>query len=161
MLAPYLHGKVVPRAVPVFFDQELSLSKPSTIDEAVNNVAYLSHLKSTGQIDRDWGDNLIQDQRVILNALVDEAKLLAANQANADHVIRIEGGLPDLPGTQIIMPSMDPVLESAGAIAPPAPIIRSSGSSEPATPSGADEPSPVAGFSQAATPLGSPTPNPS
>jgi hypothetical protein len=97
---------MTPVAALVFIDQNLSIPKPSTIAEAIDNIAHISDLKATGQIDRDWGDNLIADQRAILNALVDEAKLIAADAANADHVIRIEGGLPPLPGCDIIMPEL-------------------------------------------------------
>jgi hypothetical protein len=98
MLAPYLHSKMTPVAALVFIEQNLSIPKPSTIAEAIENIAHISELKATGQIDRDWGDNLIADQRVILNALVDEAKLLAAGEANTDHVIRIEGWSTRLTG---------------------------------------------------------------
>jgi hypothetical protein len=38
------------------------------------------------------------------NTLELELKRLNADAANGDQVVRIEGGLPDLPGTQIIMP---------------------------------------------------------
>jgi hypothetical protein len=49
--------------------------------------------------------------------LVDEAKLITAGEAHADQVIRIEGGLPELPGTQIIMPEREgPVIEGPSAL---------------------------------------------
>jgi hypothetical protein len=129
MLAPYLHGKLVPRPIPVFLEQNLSIPRPTTIDEAINNIAMISDMKSSGQIDRDWGDNLITDQRVILNGLVDEAKILAGQAANADHVIRIEGGLPSLPGTEIIMPPiggsapLDSTDVSPGPLSAPTPVV--------------------------------------
>jgi hypothetical protein len=129
MLAPYLHGKLVPRPSPVFMEQNLSIPKPTTIDEAVNNIAYLSQLKSTGQIDRDWGDNLIADQRAMLGALVDEAKL-AAGVGTGDQIIRIEGGLPPLSGTEIIMP----VLPRDSVTGPLAPTKDSFSPLEPLTP---------------------------
>jgi hypothetical protein len=66
MLAPYLHGKLVPRPIPVFIEQTLSIPKPSTIAAAIDNIAHISDMKATGQIDRDWGDNLIADQRTIM-----------------------------------------------------------------------------------------------
>ena len=50
-------------------------------------------------------DSLINDQRVVLNAMIDEAKLIAAQgDPNREQVIRIEGGMDHLPGTDIIMP---------------------------------------------------------
>jgi hypothetical protein len=76
--------------------------------EVRENIAYLSQLKSDGRIDRTWAESLIFDQRALNDSLVDEAKLLAAGEANMEHVIRIEGGLPSLPGTEIIMPVLAP-----------------------------------------------------
>jgi hypothetical protein len=53
--------------------------------------------------------------------LVDEAKLLTAGEGNGDQVVRIEGGLPELPGTNIIMPELNPspVIESKAEILSP------------------------------------------
>jgi hypothetical protein len=49
-----------------------------------------------------------------------EIKQLNADSANSTQVVRIEGGLPDLPGTNIIMPepNTSPVIESTPALEP-------------------------------------------
>jgi hypothetical protein len=52
----------------------------------------------------DFADSLIADNKAILAALVEEAKLLAAQGGPREQTIRIEGGLPELPGTNVIMP---------------------------------------------------------
>jgi hypothetical protein len=50
-----------------------------------------------------------------------ELKRLAADASNAEQVIRIEGGLPDLPGTSIIMPVPGDLAHSP--LHPPAPVV--------------------------------------
>jgi hypothetical protein len=116
MLMPYLYNKLAPIAPPptlVILDEQVVIPhpRPTTLAEARENIAYLSELKAAGQIDRTWAESLITDQRALNDSLVDEAKLLAADAANADQVIRIEGGLPPLPGTDIIMPDLATKLE--------------------------------------------------
>jgi hypothetical protein len=65
-------------------------------------------MKALGQLDVATADSLINDQRVVLNAMVDEAKLLAANgDPSQPQQIVITGGLPELPGTEVIMPQLN------------------------------------------------------
>ena len=110
MLAPYLHSKNATKPVapdPVYFETE-KLPRPANISEACNNITLLSEMKATGQLDVVTADSLINDQRIILNAMVDEAKLLAANpDPNQEQRIIITGGLPELPGTEVIMPQLN------------------------------------------------------
>jgi hypothetical protein len=109
-LAPYLHSKNATKPVqpdPVYFETD-KLPRPANITEACNNIALLSEKKATGELDVVTADSLINDQRIILNAMVDEAKLIAANaDPNVQPVIRIEGGLPPIPGTDVIMPQLN------------------------------------------------------
>jgi hypothetical protein len=108
-IASYFHPRqgVVPPPPPRFEEQiTLPHPRPATIPQARENITYLIDLKTTGRIDRKWGDNLIADQRILLNCLLDEAKLLAANGDVGDQVIHIQGGLPPLPGTNITMPQL-------------------------------------------------------
>jgi hypothetical protein len=114
---PYLYNKLAPIAPPptlILLEEQVVVphSRPTTLAEVRENIAYISQLKSDGRIDRTWAESLIFDQRALNDSLVDEAKLLAAGEANADRVIRIEGGLPSLPGTEIIMPNLTPALEN-------------------------------------------------
>ena len=108
MLAPYLHSKCMAKPVPpdpVYFEQAVSLTRPTNIREAYENILKLSEMKAQGQLDVATADSLIADQRVVLNAMVDEAKLLAANgDPTQPQQIVITGGLPVLPGTNITMP---------------------------------------------------------
>jgi hypothetical protein len=85
------------------------LQKPKTITQAYENILYLSDLKAKGEIDIESADSLINDQRVVLNAMVDEAKLLAAQgDPTTPQQIIITGGLPQLPGNEnLIMPELN------------------------------------------------------
>ena len=110
MLAPYLHSKMGSTPVPPppqYIEEAVSLPAPSTIRQAYENISRLAEMKALGKLDLATADSLINDQRVILNALVDEAKLLAASGDTGTQVIRIEGGLPTLPGTNITMPQLN------------------------------------------------------
>jgi hypothetical protein len=111
MLAPYLHSKNATKPVapdPVYFEQAVTLPRPTTIRLACDNIALLTEMKSQGQLDVASADSLIADQRIILNALVDEAKLLAATgDPTQPQQIIITGGLPELPGTEIIQPQLN------------------------------------------------------
>jgi hypothetical protein len=107
MLAPYLHSKLASTPVPPppqYFEEAVNLPRPTSIREAYENIALLSEYKATGKIDITTANSLIEDQRVILNAMVDEAKLLTAQGGSPEQTIYIEGGLPKLPGTDVIMP---------------------------------------------------------
>jgi hypothetical protein len=111
MLAPYLHSKCMAKPVPpdpVYFEQAVTLTRPTNIREAYSNILQLSEMKAQGQLDVATADSLIADQRAVLNAMVDEAKLLAANgDPNQEQRIIIQGGLPSLPGTTITMPQLN------------------------------------------------------
>jgi hypothetical protein len=110
MLAPYLHSKNATKPIqpdPVYFETE-ALPRPKSIAQACDNIALLTEMKATGRMDVATADSLIGDQRYILDALVDEAKLLASHDdANADRKIIITGGLPPIPGCDVIMPQLN------------------------------------------------------
>ena len=110
MLAPYLHSKLAAKPQPpdpVYIEQALSLPRATTIDLATDNISRLSEMKAQGLLDFATADSLINDNRIILNGLIDEAKLLAAQGGPQEQTIRIEGGLPPLAGTDIIMPQLN------------------------------------------------------
>jgi hypothetical protein len=126
MLAPYLHSKMTPVAASILLEDSITLphAKPTTIQEALENIAHIVALKASGQLDRTWAESLVLDQRAILSGLVDEAKLLAGDLSPGDRIIRIEGGLPALPGTNVIMPDLSkgPMTELTGQSTLDAPL---------------------------------------
>jgi hypothetical protein len=140
MLMPYLYNKLAPIAPPptlILLEEQVIIPhpRPTSFAEARENIAYISELKSQGQIDRTWAESLISDQRALHDSLVDEAKL-AAGVTNGDQIIRIEGGLPALAGTDIIMPvlttsrdpaqgpgPLDPTKDSLSPLEPTVPVV--------------------------------------
>ena len=111
--APYLYNKLGAKPAPpdpVYIAHEVHLPcpEPKSIEQVNANIWYLHQLKLTGQIDQAWSDNLINDQRILGNNIIDHDKLIAAQgDPNAQPVIRIEGGMPPLPGTDVIMPQLN------------------------------------------------------
>jgi uncharacterized protein DUF5681 len=133
MLAPYLHSKLAAKPQPpdpVYVEEAISLPRPTTIKQAYENIALLTEYKSQAKLDIATADSLINDQKIILYALIDDAKLHAAQGGSPEQVIRIEGGLPELPGTNIIMPTPlnghDLQLEATPAIPAPPPAATES-----------------------------------
>ena len=110
-LMPYYHSKLGATPIPpspIYAQEAVSLPRPKTIREAYENVLKLSEMKAQGQLDVTTADSLIADQKTVLNAMVDEAKLLAAaGNPNQEQRIIIEGGLPPIPGTEVIMPVLN------------------------------------------------------
>jgi hypothetical protein len=112
VLMPYYHSKLGATPVlppPQYVEEAISLPRPDTIRQAYENIAYLTEMKSLGKLDIATADSLINDQKVILYALIDEAKLLAAQGGSPEQVIRIEGGMDHSPwgGDNIIMPKLN------------------------------------------------------
>jgi hypothetical protein len=110
-LMPYYHSKLGATPIPpspVYVQEAVSLPRPTNIQSAYENILKLSAMKAQGQLDFATADSLINDQRVVLNAMVDEAKLAAAHDdPNADRRIIITGGLPPIPGCDVIMPQLN------------------------------------------------------
>jgi hypothetical protein len=111
--APYLYNKLGAKPAPpdpVYIEHEVHLPcpEPTTIVQVNSNIWYLHQLKLTGQIDLVSADNLINDQRILGNNIIDQSKLIAANgDPNHEQRIVISGGLPPLPGCDIIAPQLN------------------------------------------------------
>jgi hypothetical protein len=134
MLAPYLHSKlgaVAAPPIPIFIENQINIPhvEPKTITQSNENILYLTNLKAIGKLDLAWGDSLIADQCRVRDGLIDDAKLAIQGHEQGDQVIRIEGGMPALPGTDIIMPAINgreydilsaysPAIESVASDAP-------------------------------------------
>jgi hypothetical protein len=110
LLMPYKYSKAQAAPPRVYIEEQVKLPHPDprTIQHSRENIAHLSDLKAQGRIDLVAGDNLIADQYKILSALVDEAKIAIQGGEQGDQVIRIEGGLPTMPGLEsLIMPQIN------------------------------------------------------
>ena len=109
-LLPYLYAKRGAVPTPRYIDEPIQLPEPTTIEQANKNIAYISNLKAQGLIDLDFANSLIADNTTIANNLIAEEELrFKINPPETrDTTIRIEGGLPQLPGCEnLIMPVLN------------------------------------------------------
>lgn len=112
ILAPYKHSKCGATPPLRFIEEPVELPRPMTLEQANANIAYISELKALGKIDLDFANSLIADNRTIADNIIAEEELklkLTAAGGGAEQRILIEGGLPDLPGTDVIMPHINGV----------------------------------------------------
>jgi hypothetical protein len=107
-LLPYKYGKHGSIIAPRYIEEPVDLPRPTTVAQANSNIALISEMKAQGRIDLDFANSLIADNRVIADNIIAEEELklkLANNRAFADDTtIHITGGLPPLPGCDVIMP---------------------------------------------------------
>jgi hypothetical protein len=132
-LAPYRHSKcgLTPQPVPlVYVEHPVELPHPRTtcVAHTLANIEHISALRRTGKLDQDTADRLVAEQRILRDGLIEEAKLLVAQGGPREQTIRVEGGLPPLPGTNVDMSSeLIAVVNGAavreGTILPPVPVI--------------------------------------
>jgi hypothetical protein len=126
-LLPYQHSKVSSTPAPVYLTDpvEFPHPRPASIAEATDNIAHIDKLFTTGALDLVSYNSLKETQRVYINTMVDEAKLIAAQggDPSKEQVIRVEGGLPELPGTNITMPQLNGHTVNGEILAPPEPRI--------------------------------------
>jgi hypothetical protein len=116
-ISPYIRSRLGSTAPSRFIETTVQVPDFTTVEEAEAFLASLaqrfgnSELGSQSALDlstlvRNWISAKHQGEEL-------ELKRLAADNNGAEHVIRIEGGLPDLPGTNIIMPSPEgPAIEA-------------------------------------------------
>jgi hypothetical protein len=113
MLAPYLHGKLVGTAVPRFVENQLPELPPlDSLSNAVKRAALINDAVVQGQCDIATAQDLLSMIKIYMDGLdhlelqtmrEDLARIkeqLALNPQLSPHVT---GGLPPLPGTNIIM----------------------------------------------------------
>jgi hypothetical protein len=93
-LLPYKHSKCGTTPVPRYVAEPVQLPHltPVTLEQINANINYITELKAQGSLDIDIADSFINGQRTIANNLIADL---------------IEGGLPHLPGTDIIMPELN------------------------------------------------------
>jgi hypothetical protein len=115
-LLPYLYNKRGTVAALRYIEEPVDLPRATTLEQVNSNIALISEMKALGRIDLDFADSLISDNRTIANNLIAEEelklKMIAAGETTGEQRIVISGGMPPLPGCEIIMPELngDPVM---------------------------------------------------
>jgi hypothetical protein len=110
ILAPYLHSKRSTTPAPRFFPEPISVPTFTTIEEAEDYLAQLPVLLGNCSLD---SQSALELSTLIRNWI--EAKLahtgmdikVTASGGSGDQRIVITGGLPSLPGTDLIMPKLN------------------------------------------------------
>jgi hypothetical protein len=137
---PYKYSKCGTTAQPlplVFNTVPVDLPYPhvTEIRHVVENIEHLSGLRRDGRLDLASADSLISDQRLIRDALIEEARLVLAQGGEPNQTIRIEGGLPPLPlgpkDQPVIMPALN---GSTAALAGYEPLSSPNGPTLPVIP---------------------------
>lgn len=109
---PYMYpkiGAIIPAPELVFIEAkvEYQYPNPQSLDEARANLAHLDQLFRDQAIGLVTYNSLKSTQEKLLYTHIDEQKMLTAQGGPPTTTIRIEGGLPKLEGTNIIMPEMN------------------------------------------------------
>jgi hypothetical protein len=94
---------------PIYIEAKVDLphANPTKLDQVREDIIYLTNLKLSAQIDTATADNLILDQRHLHDSILEETKLLYSTGGSTNVTIHVEGGLPDMPGTNIIKPNLN------------------------------------------------------
>jgi hypothetical protein len=107
-LTPYLHSKrSVAAPAPRYIDSPVQVPEFTSIDQAEAFLASLPVLLGRGELDSQTALELSTLTRAWISARHEREELQLKIQSHGglgDQTIRIEGGLPALPGTNIIMP---------------------------------------------------------
>ena len=110
LLSPYRASRCTSRNTPIPID----LPVAATIAQATANISQIGTLAAAGKIPLDVANDLVGYQRAFVESLATnemEAKVAALEEALRSQQITptvdisVAGGLPDLPGTNVTMPS--------------------------------------------------------
>jgi hypothetical protein len=110
ILAPYCHSKRGTLPAPRFVDDPLQVPDFQTIDEAQDFQKEIARRAAAGELELQASldiSTLIGNWIRSRQATIELDLKVHAQGVPGDTTIRIEGGLPPLPGTDIIMPEIN------------------------------------------------------
>jgi hypothetical protein len=127
-LAPYCHPKMQATPTPRFIDLQLDIPEFSHVSDAENFLAKIALLTAKGHLDIQSAQELSGLVKTWIDSqyLREELNYKISPPETRDTTIRIEGGLPALPGTNVTMPVLDgkPVTNGHAALAAPVDACR-------------------------------------
>jgi len=110
-LAPYAHPKLQALPTPRFIEPLIEVPEFTHLSDAEQFLAKIAALVARGELDIQTGlelstlaKNWIESQYAREELAI---KQINAGATEHEQTIRIEGGLPQLPGTNITMPTID------------------------------------------------------
>ena len=123
-LAPYSHPKLQSLPTPRWIETPIEVPEFTHISDAESFLAKIAALVARGELDIQTGLELSSLAKAWIDVQYSREEL-AIKQINAgatehEQTIRIEGGLPALPGTNVTMPVLDgkPVTNGHALAAP-------------------------------------------
>jgi hypothetical protein len=140
-LAPYCHPKMQATPTPRFIDLQLDVPEFTHVSDAENFLAKIALLVARGSLDIQSGQELSGLVKAWIDTQYakDELQFKINPPETRDTTIRIEGGLPPLPGCNVTMPVLDGKPVTNGhALEPPASVVPAIESS----PKSQDDPGP-------------------
>jgi hypothetical protein len=126
LLMPYKYSKCGTAPVQVYIDVPLDTPEFTHLSDAEQFLAKVAALVAHGQLDFQAGQNLSALAKNWIDAQYarDELQFKINPPETRDQTIRIEGGLPPLPGTNVTMPVLDHEPATNGhALEPPKEFI--------------------------------------
>jgi len=138
-LAPYCHPKLQATPTPRFVENPIDVADFVRVSDAESFLARLPVLVARGELDFQSAQELCAMTKLWIDSQNARSELELKKitvDGPGDQVIRIEGGLPALPGTNTIMPVLDHGQATNGhALAAPQPVVPQieSSPSEPET----------------------------
>src|SRR5215467_611618 len=110
-LAPYAHPKLQSLPTPRFVENPIEVPEFTHLSDAESFLAKIAALVARGELDIQTGLELSTLAKNWIDAQYarEELAIKQYNAGSTEHeqTIRIEGGLPALPGTNITMPVLD------------------------------------------------------
>jgi hypothetical protein len=111
MLAPYMHSKMQSTPAPRFVEESFDVPTFTHLSDAEQFLARIAALVSSGELDIQTGLELstLAKNWIDIQYAREELAIKQYNAGSTEHeqTIRIEGGLPALPGTTITMPVLN------------------------------------------------------
>ena len=133
LLMPYKYSKCGTAPVQVYIDVPLDTPEFTHLSDAEQFLAKVAALVAHGQLDFQAGQNLSALAKAWIDSQYQREELaikqLTAGTTEHEQTIRVVGGLPELPGTSITMPTLDGhAVNGHDALAPPVPQIEGTNS---------------------------------
>jgi hypothetical protein len=127
MLAPYMHSKMQSTPAPRFVEELVAVPDFATIESAEDYLKQIPVLLGRGEIDSQTAlelSTLVRNWILSVHARSElELKKITVD-GPGEQVIRVEGGLPPLPGCNVTMPVLDGRSVTNGhALEPPPPAV--------------------------------------
>jgi hypothetical protein len=112
-LARFVHPSLQAIPVPRYIERPINIPDFHTVEDATKYLGTIPGLIARGELDLDFAESItkgivfwIQSQHSQSGL---DLKAQAQGASDHDQIIRIEGGLPSLPGTNISMPPREVV----------------------------------------------------